>query len=275
MERVPVAGGDLEVEVRGTGEPVLLIHGALIRDAFAPLLAEGVLTTHYRVISYHLRGYGGSTTPPAAFSVADQAADAAAVLCHLGMEPAHIVGHSSGGVIALQLALDAPSVVHSLSLLEPALVSLVPSGAVFGAALAPVLAAYQAGDTVAGVDGFLSGVFERPDYRTTVDQVLGPAWFDQAVAEADTFFQVEFPAVGAWSFDEAAARRISQPVLSVLGADSGPMLVEIDALVRQWLPQAEAYVLPRATHGLQMQNPHDLAAALVEYFARHPLAVPA
>src|SRR5687768_10192048 len=86
MERVPVTGGELEVEVRGTGDPVVLIHGALIRDAFAPLLAQEALTTRYRVISYHLRGYGGSTRPPTSFRVADQAADAAAVLRQLGVE---------------------------------------------------------------------------------------------------------------------------------------------------------------------------------------------
>jgi pimeloyl-ACP methyl ester carboxylesterase len=95
------------------------------------------------------------------------------------------------------------------------------------------------------------------------------------VADADTFFQVELPSVGAWSFDEAAAGRITQPVLAVLGANSGPLFTEGHGLIRQWLPHAEAFVLPEATHTLQMQNPHGLAEALSGFFARHPLAVPA
>jgi len=46
-------------------------------------------------------------------------------------------------------------------------------------------------------------------------------------------------------------------------------------LVRRWLPQAEPFVLPGATHTLPMQNPRGLAEALAGFFARHPLAVPA
>jgi hypothetical protein len=41
--------------------------------------------------------------------------------------------------------------------------------------------------------------------------------------------------------------------------------------VREWFPRAKGYVLPAATHGLQMQNPHDLAEALAGFLKRHPL----
>ena len=64
-------------------------------------------------------------------------------------------------------------------------------------------------------------------------------------------------------------------VLAVLGAKSGPMFVEGHALVRQWIPQSEAFVLPGATHTLQMENPRGLAEALTGFFARHPLPIPA
>jgi pimeloyl-ACP methyl ester carboxylesterase len=161
-----------------------------------------------------------------------------------------------------------------LVVLEPALL-MVPSGEQFAAALGPVGAAYEAGDKAAAVDGFLQVALENSDYRTTIDPLLPAGWFEQVVADADTFFQVELPSVGAWPFDEATARRITQPVLAVLGADSGPMFAEGHALVRQWLPQAEAFVLPGATHTLQLQNPSGLAEALAGFFARHPLAVPA
>src|SRR5262245_13281783 len=97
MERVAVNGGELEVEVRGTGEPVLLIHGAHIADAYAPLLAESALTDRYRLIAYHRPGFAGSTRAPMGFSIAAQAADAAALLRHFGIGRAHIAGHSFGG----------------------------------------------------------------------------------------------------------------------------------------------------------------------------------
>ena len=73
--------------------------------------------------------------------------------------------------------------------------------------------------------------------------------------------------VEAWPL----ARRISQPVLAVVGADSGPAARESHALLRRWLPQAEPFVLKGATHGLRFQNPRGMAEALAAFLARHPV----
>lgn len=273
MERVEVNGVELELDARGQGEPVLLIHGSIIGDAFAPLLADPALTSRYRLISYHRQGFLGSTHPQAPISIAEQAADAAAVLRHFGVDRAHIVGHSYGGVIGLQLALDAPSSVHSLALLEPPLL-MAPSAEQFFAAMAPVTEAYQAGEKRAAIDGFLQGV-GGPAYATTIDQTLPAGWFEQAVADADTMFAVELPAIEEWAFNEELAQRITQPVLSVLGTESAPLFVEGRQLLIQWLPQTETFSLPGATHMLQMQNPQGMTEALTRFFARHPLPVPA
>jgi pimeloyl-ACP methyl ester carboxylesterase len=153
-------------------------------------------------------------------------------------------------------------------------VLMVPSADQFFAAMDPILAAYQAGDKAAAIDGFLRGVL-RPDYRPALDPVLPAGWFEQAVADADTFFGVELPALQEWPFSREQAGGISQPVLAVLGAESVPVSVEVHELVQRWLPQAEPYVLPGATHGLQMENPRGLAEALAGFFARHPLPVAA
>ena len=59
-DRVPVHSGELEYEVQGTGEPVLLIHGAILADAFRPLLTQSALADHYRLMSYHRRGFAGA-----------------------------------------------------------------------------------------------------------------------------------------------------------------------------------------------------------------------
>jgi pimeloyl-ACP methyl ester carboxylesterase len=274
MERLLINDVDLEFEVQGTGEPVLLVHGSVIAGAFAPLLAEPALTGRYRLITYHRRGYAGSSRTDQPVSIAQQAADARAVLRHVGVERAHIVGHSFGGVVALQLTLDAPELVHSLALLEPALVQMVPSAEQFFAAMGPILEAYQAGDKAAAIDGFLRGVLGS-DYRSALDLVLPAGWFEQAVADADTFLQVDFPAVEGWEFSRELAGRIKQPVLAVVGAESAPVFVEVHELVQQWLPQAEPFLLPGATHSLQMQNPRGVAEALAGFIARHPLPVAA
>ena len=206
MQRARVDGIELEYVAQGEGEPVVFIHGALIADAFAPLLAEPALATHYRLIHYRRRGYAGSTHTAEPTSIAQQAADCRALLQYLGVERAHVAGHSLGGAIALQLALDAPEVVHSLVLLEPALFD-VPSGALLAAAFEPSLQKYQAGQKEEAVDGFLQAVIGR-DYRTWLEQVI-PGGYAQAVADADTFLGGEMPALGDWRFTREDARRIT------------------------------------------------------------------
>ena len=129
MDSVKVNGVELEYEVRGSGEPVLLID-MLIADCFVPLLTEPSLAGRYQLIRYHKRGWVGSTHTPPPVSIGDHAADAAALLDHLGVRRAHIAGHSTGASIAAQLALDHPEKVHTLTLLEPTLVSL-PLGDAF------------------------------------------------------------------------------------------------------------------------------------------------
>ena len=78
-------------------------------------------------------------------SVADHAADAAAVLDHLGLRPVHIAGHSSGAAVAAQVALDHPEYVHTLMLLEPSLIS-VPSLEALFTQVEPAFEAYASGD---------------------------------------------------------------------------------------------------------------------------------
>jgi len=141
MDSINVNGGAaLEYEVRGAGEPVLLID-MLIADCFVPLLAEPALADRYQLIRYHKRGWVGSTHTPPPVSFADHAADAAALLEELGVRRAHVAGHSTGASIAAQLALDHPEKVHTLTLLEPTLVSL-PLGDAFLKAAGPVFGAY-------------------------------------------------------------------------------------------------------------------------------------
>ena len=183
MQRARVNGTDLEYVVQGTGEPVVLIHGALIADAYAPLCAEPALAAGFQLVRYHRRGYAGSARAAAPFGIAQQAADCLALLRYLGIARAHVVGHSSAGTIALQLALDAPEAVHSLVLLEAALLD-VPSGALIPDAVGPSIERYQAGDTEGATDGFVRWAC-GPGYRTHLDRLI-PGGFEQAVADADT-----------------------------------------------------------------------------------------
>jgi pimeloyl-ACP methyl ester carboxylesterase len=274
MQRARVDGAELEFEITGTGEPVLLIHGAFIAEAYAPLCAEPALNSRYRLVRHHRRGYAGSSPVRAPFSLGQQAADCRALLEHLGIDRAHVVGHSSGGVIALQLALDAPQVVHSLILLEPGLLD-VPSGALLAQTFEPVLEQYGTGDKEGAADNFLRWAI-GPDYRTWLDRLI-PGAFQQLVADAGTFFDVELPSVLEWRFTREDARRITQPVLGVLGAESAlfwPGWNEVQERLREWLPQTEPFVLAGANHALEERDPRGVADAMAPFLAGHPMPVP-
>jgi pimeloyl-ACP methyl ester carboxylesterase len=138
--------------------------------------------------------------------------------------------------------------------------------------MAPVFEAYRAGDKARAVDGFMRFV-SGPDYRPVVDQVLQGA-FAQAVTDADTFFGQELPAIQQWTLRQEDAARISQPVLSMMGAKSkevSPIWSERHELILAWLPRAEGFVLSGATHPLHVQQPRAAAEALAAFLARHPL----
>lgn len=266
MERARVNGVELEYERRGTGEPVLLIHGSHIGASFVPLLAQLSLTDGYMLIRYHRRCFLGSTHAKGPVSIKQQADDARALLEHLNVDRAHVVGHSYGGPIAMQLAVDAPEYVHSLALLEAALLT-VPRAKAVHDLVAYASELYKQGDWEAAEDLFLGSPKERADVARNV-----PGGLEQALHDVDTYFEIEAPAHVEWHFTAAEGERIKQPVLFMLGAESSPLYVECRDLVKQWAPQTETVVLQDASHLLHIQNPKGAATLLREFFDRHQIA---
>lgn len=272
MDTAKVNGIALEYEVKGSGEPVLLIGTGPFADSFLPLLSEDALAHQYRLIRYRQRGQVGGLDQRGPVSFADHAADAAALLAHLGIERAHVAGHSTGATIALQLAHDRAELVHSLALLEPPLMG-VPAAAGFFERIGPALEAYGQGQRERAMAAFLSVVtsLEWDRCRQVVDQRV-PGGVAQAVAGADTFFGSYLPALGEWGFDEENAARIVQPVLSVTGTDTDRLFVESCDLLRSWIPQVEECAVEGSGHLLHMQRPEPVARCMAEFFRRHPIA---
>lgn len=269
MEHIKVNGGELEGRSDGTGDPVLLIHGSIAADTYDALRAEPALAG-FQLISYRRRGFSGSVHHTGPFSIKQQAEDALAVLRHFGIERAHVAGHSYGGVTALQLAQDAPKSVHSLIMLEPALFG-VPSAEEFAAGAGPVVAKFEAGDREGAITDFLNLVFSEPDWRERIAPHLPADYFEQAVRDANTFFDVEFPALGEWSFGDEQAATISIPVLAFVGEDSSPFFADGLDLMKRWWPNMESVILPGASHNLQFANPSGAAAAMAAFFGKHPI----
>lgn len=261
-------GVSLAYEERGDGEPVVLIHLAVFADGFAPLMDQPALSG-YRLIRYHRRGYGDSAPTAGRATVVDQAADLKGLLEHLGVGRAHVVGHSFGGLVALQLAADHPTTVGSLVLMEAAL--RIPAG---GAASQDLtqrmihgLQRYREGDRQGGLD---EAIF-MPDYRQVLGHVLPGSWA-QAMRDADTFFDNDFLGVQGWPFGQAEARRITAPVLWVVGSETHPAFFEMEQLLHAWFPHLETARVPGVNHLLHLQQPRPVAETLATFFAQHPLS---
>lgn len=270
MESVRVNGAELECEVLGAGEPVLLID-MLLADCFLPLLSERPLADHHQLIRYHKRGWVGSTHTPPPVSIADHAADASALLDHLGVRHAHLVGHSTGAAIAAQVALDHPEAVHTLTLLEPTLVSL-PGGQTFLKEAAPVFEAYGHGDHSGAFAMFMTAAsgLDWATCRALLEERI-PGVVTQSIKDADTFFGIELPALAEWEFGAEQAAAIHRPVLSVLGAETQPMWVEIANFLRASLPYVEESTIDGVGHLLQIQQPQSVAREMARFMARNPM----
>ncbi len=117
MPVLEVDGVNLAYEERGSGPPVLLIHGTG-GALWEPL--PGLLAGEHRTIWYHRRSFGDSAHPPLS-ELPRHTRDAAGLLEGLGAVPAVVVGHSMGGVISIDLAIRRPDLVRALVLVEPPL----------------------------------------------------------------------------------------------------------------------------------------------------------
>jgi pimeloyl-ACP methyl ester carboxylesterase len=272
MKTATVNGVALEYEVKGAGEPVLLID-SMLADSLLPLLSERALTDHHRLIRYHRRGWAGSTHTSPPVDIVDHVVDAAALLEHLDVPRAHVVGHSIGAVIALQMALDRPEMVHSLALLEPSFFTLPAAGA-FLQQGGPALEAFAAGNHEKALAIFLAAVsgLEWKSCRAVIGERI-PGAVAATLEDARTVFESELPALIRWPFSAQAAARISQPALSVLGAEPLPLWAEIGEWLRSTLPRVEECRIEGAGHLLQVQRPEPVVRGIAQFIERHPMAV--
>jgi 3-oxoadipate enol-lactonase len=115
MAKVRVNGVDLHYVEVGRGDPLLLIMG-FGGDHLAWAFQVPVFSEHYRVIAFDNRGAGQSSVPDVPYTTRMMADDAAGLLEALGVERAHVLGVSMGGMIAQELALGHPRRVRSLQL---------------------------------------------------------------------------------------------------------------------------------------------------------------
>ncbi|MCA2216009.1 alpha/beta fold hydrolase [Jidongwangia harbinensis] len=267
--------GGVEVaytDTGGDGEALLLMHGGGLADWCTPLAADPALRRH-RVIRMVRAGYTGAQTP-GGLTVADHSEHAAALLRHLGATPAHVVAHSAGSTVGLQLTIDHPALVRTLSLCEPPLVDTLAAPddrellrALFAPAVGTVLAATVRGDLPAAFDTFMTLVCGA-GYRRVITDALGADAVEEAVHRCRYFFTDETPAVRAWTVDPAVLARLPQPVLLVQGSASPPLVHRLVTHLAGLLPHATVATVPGGDHLMPLSRPAELGRLVDDFVSR-------
>ena len=116
MPSAELNGIDVYYERRGEGSPVLFLNGSGATLASSGILLD-VFAARCDVLAHDQRGLGRTEIPPGPCTIADYAADAIALLDHVGWDRCRVVGMSFGGMVAQELAVTAPDRVERLALL--------------------------------------------------------------------------------------------------------------------------------------------------------------
>jgi pimeloyl-ACP methyl ester carboxylesterase len=179
MQTAVLDGVSLEYEVRGCGDPIALIHCGLFAENYLPLMNHPALASH-RLVRYRRRGYGANSKPAGRVTIADLTD----LLRYLGIQRAHVAGHSWGGLVALQLAADHPDLVGSLVLMEAALRvrSGGPASQDLSRLMAPAFQRYREGDLEAAAEAFLAATL-GPDFRQVLDRIMPSGWWKDVVRD--------------------------------------------------------------------------------------------
>jgi pimeloyl-ACP methyl ester carboxylesterase len=234
------SAGRVGVRIEGSGPAIVLLHSSMSSKNQWNELIEG-LRGSYRLIAIDLLGYGDSAMSPACagYSLGDEVRLVEGVLSRelRPGETFHLVGHSYGGVIALQLATQAPvGRVRSLSLFEPIAFHLLPPGdpdlSLVEQTWREIEVWLNAGDAQGGAARFV-------DYWSGAGVFAGLRQIRQSVLAALVpKILLEFRAVAQQSPGIAAYRRIAVPTLLMAGRWSPEPAQRLISLLADILPQS-------------------------------------
>ena len=257
MPEAEVNGVRLYYELHGSGEPLVLVHGAWV-DATAWRFVVPGLAETFRVLSYDRRGHSRSARPATQGSLNEDGDDLAALLEALDLAPAHVVTNSGGGNIALRLATRRPDLFRSLSCHEPALWGLLEEDPESQEILRQVARSLEAvgrriaqGDHEGAARQFVEDVAFGPG---AWDNELPPASRTIFVQNAPTFLD-DLQGPNPLNIDEKAISRLEMPVRLTNGSESPPIFTRgIDRLV-EFIPRVARETIEHAAHVPELTTP--------------------
>jgi len=263
MPNVLLNGVDLYYEIHGEGDPLLLVAGlASDSQSWLPIMDE--LSRHYQVITFDNRGVGRTKPQDAKTSIRLMTDDGVALIKYLGLSSVHLLGHSMGGLIALDLAIRYPQYVSKLILASTSAHNSARNNALFN-------------DWVSYLENgmkpelwfrnFFYWIFTKHFFedKGALDNAVQLA-IEYPYQQTVTAFKNQVHALEAFNCQQELSD-IKSKTMVICGKEDLLFSPEESSGVLKAIPGAEFYFVDHAAHAIPMEKPKEFVN-IVRLFLR-------
>jgi pimeloyl-ACP methyl ester carboxylesterase len=231
--------------------PIVLVHGDF-GDGFTSWgMACERIGRRRQTVVIDRPGFGEDVPADARFSIAGEARALLEITADLGIPSFHLVGHSYGGLIALDMAITQPDIVRSLHLIEPPLLDLLPEEPLVQEMDRRVRLIVERHAEI-GDEAATEAFFSMIGAERAVERLRGTPEWDRLCRHATRFARGE-PA-GSYPSSSLARLAAATPVGLYTGGRSHPALRLIAAKLASKIDGARLLDVPEAGHAVQMAN---------------------
>jgi pimeloyl-ACP methyl ester carboxylesterase len=279
---IEVNGTVLTAVEKGHGEALIFVHGSA-SDMRTWSNQLDVFPERYRTIAYSRRYHAPNAPipPDSSDPIQTHVDDLASLISVMGAEPAHVVGHSWGGLVSLLAAKQAPKLFRSIVLIEPPAISMHVSipprpaqliGLLFSAprlalaivkfgasVVAPSEKAFRRGDDKRAVETFARGVLGDRYFEALSEERYAQVWENCGPDRALALYH-GFPDLIGTSFSD-----IRVPVLLIGGGESPRLFRLLIERLEETLPDVRLRVIENGSHIVHENAPEALNAEVQEF----------